>query len=498
MTGPVTERAPAIKVRAVELFEAPYRLRLPFRFGVITVTEGVQAIARVRVSTPDGREAWGYAGEALAAKWFDKNPALTDDDNRDQLRRALELASNAYLAAPEMSAFDLYARHYRALIAAGAAEALPPLVTAYGPALLDRAVLDALCRIEGVSFYTAMKNNRVGMHVDGGAASIAPDLAGFDIDGMLAGLEPAAAIDVRHTVGLLDPITAADQAPGTRVNDGLPETLEEVIAFYGNRYFKLKVSGQADFDIDRLSRIAQVLDGIGHPYVVTLDGNEQYEDAATAAALWERIEATPALARMVASTLLIEQPIKRQKALAAPVERLARYKPVIIDESDGDVDAFVQARALGYTGVSTKSCKGLYKSLLNLARCRMWNLENGSSPASTGTPHYFMSAEDLTMQPGVAVQQDLALVNLMGITHVERNAHHFIDGFDGRPAPEAEAYRAAHPDLYRATGGGVRMAIDGGRLSLASLDTPGFASGVDPDLSGTSPMARAAWPKVAA
>ena len=481
----------AIKVRAVELFEAPYRLRLPFRFGVITVTEGVQAIARVRVATADGREAVGYAAEALAAKWFDKNPALTDDDNRDQLRRALELTRDAYLAAPAMSAFDLYARHYRALIAAGAAEQLPPLVTAYGPALLDRAVLDALCRIEGVSFYTAMQDNIAGLGAGEGAESLTPDLAGFDVPGMLSGLAPADSIAVRHTVGLLDPITAGDQAPGTRVDDGLPETLEEVIAFYGNRHFKLKVSGQADFDIDRLTRIASVLDATGHSYVVTLDGNEQYEDAEAAAALWERVAATPALSRMVESTLLIEQPIKRAKALAEPIERLARYKPVIIDESDGDVGAFVDARALGYTGVSTKSCKGLYKSLLNLARCKMWNAEVGSA-------RYIMSAEDLTMQPGVAVQQDLALVNLMGITHVERNAHHFIDGFDGRPASEAEAYRAAHPDLYRAMGGGVRLAIDDGRLALGSLDVPGFAGSVDPDLSATEPMARAAWPRPAA
>ena len=90
--------------------------------------------------------------------------------------------------------------------------------------------------------------------------------------------------------------------------------------------------------------------------------------------------------------------------------------------------------------MSSKNCKGFYKSLINLARCREWN-----APGEGG---YFMSGEDLTTQAGFSVQQDLALVSLLGIAHVERNGHHFIDGFAGRPHAETEAFLRAHPDLY--------------------------------------------------
>ena len=85
-------------------------------------------------------------------------------------------------------------------------------------------------------------------------------------------------IAARHTVGLVDPIVAADQAPGTRVGDGLPETLEEVVAAYGQRCFKLKVGGDRQADIERLVRIAGVLDTVPEGLRVTLDGNEQYDD----------------------------------------------------------------------------------------------------------------------------------------------------------------------------------------------------------------------------
>jgi hypothetical protein len=266
----------------------------------------------------------------------------------------------------------------------------------------------------------------------------------------------------------------------------LPETLEEVVAAYGQRCFKLKVSGDRQADVERLVRIASVLDRIAGPLHVTLDGNEQYEDVDAVVDLWSAMEAEPALHKLCAATLFIEQPISRQVALARSIGPLARHRPVIIDESDGELDAFVRARSLGYAGVSSKDCKGFYRSLVNLARCRLWNAEADGS--------FFLSGEDLTTQAGLAVQQDLALVALLGLADVERNGHHFIDGFAGRPESEAQAFLQAHPDLYETCDGRVRLSIRAGRLTLDSLDCKGFGSAVVPDLSSTAAMPPAAWP----
>ena len=46
---------------------------------------------------------------------------------------------------------------------------------------------------------------------------------------------------------------------------------------------------------------------------------------------------------------------------------------MIIDESDGDLDAFKSAVKLGYRGVSTKNCKGIFKSFLNRSLVERWN-----------------------------------------------------------------------------------------------------------------------------
>ena len=480
-TASAPSLAPKVKVLGVEAFEQPFRLRMPFRFGVITLTEGLQAILRVHVRLDDGREGFGYAAEALGAKWFDKNPALSDAQNQHQLRKSIELAVDAYREAPPSTPFDLFADNYRYQLRAGRELELPPLVASYGNALVDRGVLDAVCRMFGVSFWTAMRSNLAGMTPH----PVIPDLGAFDFNGFLAGLAPVASIEARHTVGLVDPITASDQAPGTRVDDGLPETLEEVVAAYGQRCFKLKVGGDRRADLDRLIRIAAVLDDVAGLHV-TLDGNEQYADVESVVELWNAMEAEPALAKLCAATLFIEQPIKRQAALSRSIAPLARFRPVIIDESDGELDAFVRARSLGYGGVSSKDCKGFYKSIVNLARCRLWNAEGGDGG-------YFMSGEDLTTQAGLAVQQDLALVALLGLADVERNGHHFIDGFTGRPLGEALSFLQAHPDLYHEEDRHVRLLIRNGRLQLGSLECAGFGSAVVPDLSATALMPKADW-----
>jgi hypothetical protein len=466
--------APRIALRAIELYERPVSLRMPFRFGVVTLREAPQAFVRAQVALPDGRTAWGAAAELMAPKWFDKDLALSNEDNFEQLREVLRMARAAYLSdARPATAFGHFARHHDAHAQAAAARGFNPLLASYGPALVDRAVLDALCRAQGVSFYEAMRANLPGMGADH------PQFAGFDFDAFLAALRPATHIHARHTVGLVDAITRADQTE--RVGDGLPETLEEVVQAYGHRWFKLKVSGQVEADLDRLQAIASVLDRASEPYFASLDGNEQYQDAEGVAALVRGIRGRPALARLWSSILFIEQPIARKLALDVDLRAADLGKPVIIDESDGELQSFVQARARGYAGVSSKTCKGFYKSVLNAARCAAWNREEGA-------PRYFMSAEDLTTQAGLAVQQDLALVNLLGITHVERNGHHYVDGMAALPQSEQQAFLDAHPDLYERSHGAVRLRIRGGELAIASLDCAGFASGAMPDFAAMRPL----------
>src|SRR5436190_1224517 len=241
-------QAVKLRITSLEFFERDVKLRMPFRFGVVTLTESPQAFVRCGIRTEDGREAEGAAAELLAPKWFDKNPALSNEDNYEQLRNSMRAARQKILARGAATAWQ---------------HSSPGkgLVENYGPALLDKAILDALLRALGIAFFQGIQLNVVG----------ADSFEGMDLPAFFSMLKPAKTIAARHTVGLVDPITAADLKE--RVNDGLPETLEDVVAYYDQRWFKLKVGGDIRADVERLRAIAAVLDRIREPYGASLDGN---------------------------------------------------------------------------------------------------------------------------------------------------------------------------------------------------------------------------------
>jgi hypothetical protein len=461
--------ATAHRLRLLEarFYERPVTLRLPFRFGVVTLREAPQLFVRVEIKMQDGREGEGISAELLVPKWFDKSPELSNEDNFNQLRRAVAIAKRHVIDAGSNTAFGLSVECDAGHRAECARAGLNGLVASFGLALIERAMIDAIARIETTPVLELVRSNRLGL-----MSALTPDLAGFDLDKFVAGLSIANTIFTRHTVGLLDALTRAETA-GKRLDDGLPESLEEVIAAYGHRYFKLKVGGKADADIERLAQIAAVLDRIAEPYVVTLDGNEQYDTVDAVIALWRHVAEDKRLTRLKSSTVLIEQPITRTRALSEPIHGLD--VPMEIDESDADFGVFPRARALGYRGISAKSCKGFYRALLNRARVAKYNAEDGG--------RYFMSAEDLTTQAGSAVQQDLTLAALVGATHVERNGHHYVDGMAGAPKAEQDAFLSAHGDLYRcAADGRARLHIQHGVVSLQSIaQANGLGTAVTPD-----------------
>ena len=170
----------------VDLRVAPVRLRLPFRFGAVTVTPARRRSCASTIRRRRGREsADGFAAEMMVPKWFDKRAGRSTDANIDDLRAGdCELARDAYTtAAPRDTAFGLFARHYDALMARRRCRALQRRCRPrYGQALIDRAVLDALCRALGISFFDAVRANLLGL-VD---TSVAADLAGLDWSTWLA------------------------------------------------------------------------------------------------------------------------------------------------------------------------------------------------------------------------------------------------------------------------------------------------------------------------
>jgi hypothetical protein len=450
-------------VRDIALFERPVSFARPFRFGAVTIQATPQMFVRVEIEVEGRGTFHGASAEFLVAKWFDKRPHLKPAQTIDELRRAVVIARDLYLSHTGYeTAFGLHAATIGPQIAACAREDIPPLAASYGPAEIDKAILDAVLRSAGVGFFDGMTENIAGID-----ARLSRDLSDDEIARFLAGRKRLERVAIRHTVGLDDKIEGSGGVADRKENAGA-------------RYFKLKLNGDPESDTARLIRIGKELATLPHDYHVTLDANEQYADLTGLGALVDRLDRDGALQPIASKLLYIEQPMPRDITRQSPLGTLAA-RNFIIDEADDSYDAFPIARALGYRGISSKSCKGIYKSIVNATRSAKW---------SAAGDKYFVTGEDLTCQAGLAVQQDLALGALIGVTHAERNGHHYVDGFGETPADEAEDFLKAHPDLYTREGGKVRLAIHDGDLLTGSLTAPGFASSVHPDWSTMQPLKR--------
>jgi hypothetical protein len=451
--------------------------RMPFRFGVITMTAAPLLTLAVEIEA-GGCRATGYAADFLAFRWFDKRPEKSLADNCADLLRTVEVARALYLEAGRdgfAAPFDLWhATHGEieriALEEGFTARRRVRLVDA------GAAVIDAAGRLSGRTFFELVQDDLLGIEL----GAISEELHGRRMREFLPE-RPLERVAVRHTVGLVDLITAADVAEPK--GDGLPETFEDYLDHDGIDYLKVKVAGSLKEDIARLERVAAVLDRRERRCHVSLDGNEQYRVPDDFLGLIEGIKAAPRLRRLYDQIMFIEQPLDRAVTLDVGAQPMLRTldKPVIIDEADGFVGAFREAVRLGYRGVSHKNCKGVYKSLHNLARAAVHN-------ARRGRPELFLSAEDLPTVPVVPLQADLATVALLGIDHVERNGHHYFRGLGHLPEAEKAAALGAHPDLYRRQGGEVFLKIAGGMLACASLQVPGMGFAALPDLAAMTPV----------
>ena len=467
-----------VQVRAVEFFVQNLRARLPFRYGIVTMTRVPHLVVRLTLASG----ARGFAADHLPPKWFTKNPASAyADDLADMLAVIRHAAETACALPAAETVFALWRELYAVQSAWARERKFPPLLAGFGTSLIERAVIDAFCRTTGESFAQAVRSGALGFN----AGAIHGETAGCTPADFLPA-QPLRSVIVRHTVGLTDALTDDDIAHGERVADGLPQSLDGYIRALGLTHFKIKLGGDLERDRARLRRIAVVLANRVPRAAVTLDGNENYQAVAPFRALWDELRGDPVIARLLAGLVFVEQPLHRDTALSdATAHELRAWRerpPIIIDESDAELTSLPTALASGYAGTSHKNCKGVFKSLAAAAFLAHRRRAN---------PHavLHLSAEDLSNVGPVALPQDLAVLATLGIPHAERNGHHYFAGMSQFSPAIQRAALAAHGDLYEShTDGFPVPKIRAGRMEIGSVIAAPFGVAFEPDLSACTPL----------
>jgi len=453
--------------------------RLVFAIGQLKAKRRPRGVwlCRMMISDDSGRRAWGVSGDRPSFGWLDKRPQFSSKQKYARLQKLVESARRVYLANAKFNTpFAQWHRCHAEIQKLGRKTGHESLSASYASALFERAMLDAVCRLHGKSIFAMLKADALGMD----AGRLHPELKGISIAKALP-RTPLREIFIRHTVGTKDAILTSDLPKAKRLNDGEPETLEEYIRRDGLRYFKLKITGNTDADLERLEKIWSVVVKADRP-VITLDGNESARDLDAFARFVETFERR--LPGLFQHTAFIEQPLTRalthDPSTAKAIAGITKKKPLVIDEADGNTTSFARAFRIGYSGASHKNCKGFIKSVLNHALCRV--LRERTPRAA------FLSAEDLSLMPAVPLHQDFAAVALLNIPHAERNGHHYAFGQRHLTTPEQTLLAKHHANLYSRRGKDLFLNIRAGKVRVDTLQTPGFGTAFEPEWKSLTPL----------
>lgn len=469
----------SITIDNIQMHVLNMRTRFPFKYGIASLVALPHLFVRVEADV-DGSPAVGVAADGLAPKWFTKNPETRFETDLVDMFEVIEKASALALGAGTAdSVFDLWMKVHEAQADWADGTPYPPLLWGLGVSLVERGLIDAFCRAKGQTFGEAVRKNTLGIRL----STVHEDLGSAAPVDLLP--KPLKTIDVRHTVGLADPLTGSDVAEGERPEDGLPYTLEENIQHYGLTHLKIKLCGDFEQDLDRLKQIATLMSD-QPSCVFTLDGNEQYTEVEPFHALWSSIMVNKELRAFMDGLIFVEQPLHRDVALSKEVKDVLLAwddrPPMIIDESDSGLHVAKDALETGYVGTSHKNCKGVFKGLANacLMESRRREQPNG---------RFELSSEDLANVGPVALLQDLAVLSTLGITHSERNGHHYFAGLSMYPEPIQVGVLEEHGTLYRRHERGFpTLDVRGGRLDIQTIVDSPFGYGIDLDTTQFTPL----------
>lgn len=430
-----------------------FTYRAPYQFGGRTVDRVTILNVDCRVRTADGKESWGFGSMTLGNAWA--FPAAPHDAGLGAMK-ALAVDLRAVTAACDERGhpLDLFRALEPAFLRAAArvsreralAVPIPKLCTLVVASAFDAAIHDAYGKAFGVSVYDTYGQRFMTRDL---SADLGREFKGEYLDRYVPSA-PRPTMPVFHSVGASDPLDASDVR--ARIDDGLPNTLEEWIPHDGLLRFKIKLNGgNLDADVDRILRIDRIVTRVQaarrvEDWKYLLDFNEGCPNVGYLLDCLRRVrEATPSGFDRI---LYIEQPTARdlKKDRANVMHEAARLRPVVIDESLTDLETLLLAREMGYTGVALKACKGQSQAMLMAAAAQKFGM--------------FLCVQDLTC-PGASLIHSAGIAaRVPGNSGIEANARQFVPS-------ASKAWEPRFPGLFT---------IKDGVMNTGQLTGPGLGA----------------------
>src|SRR6266581_959058 len=147
-----------------EFFVRHTRTRFPFRYGIASMTDVPHLFVRTRVTVAE-KSSFGLSAEGLPPKWFTKNPATTFEQDLPEMLQVISHAAKLAERIAPVSFFDFWRELYRQQSDWADARHIALLLANLGVSLVERAVLDGLCRSVGEPLHRVVAANRLGLRL---------------------------------------------------------------------------------------------------------------------------------------------------------------------------------------------------------------------------------------------------------------------------------------------------------------------------------------------
>ena len=407
-----------IAVVEAESEKFPYLYRSPLKFGGRVVKD--VTVFRVALSLEDQntkKKAHGIGEMTMGTAWAWPSTSLSPEM---ALKTVIVLAERIIAAATSLLA-DQHPLHLASQIKPIAkrlaeelaasmklTEAIPDLAIALAVSPFDIALHDAYGRLHGKNSFDCFTHEHVGTDL---SHFLGEEFLGKDFSEIIAP-KTAPTLFLYHLVGSLDPLSKDDL--NRKIDDGLPETLEDWIRSQQLSHLKIKLTGkELDADVGRVVEIDRIASRAfpTKPFSYSLDFNEACENEDYVIDFLERLERLNREA--VPKIHYIEQPMGRDLRLRKEVtmHRVSRLKPVVIDESLTDLDMLRFAKQQGYSGIAVKACKGISDSILLSAAAKQWGMK--------------IYVQDLTCIGGSFMASASLASRIQGVTAVEGNGRQY-------------------------------------------------------------------------
>ncbi|MFO1064100.1 MAG: mandelate racemase/muconate lactonizing enzyme family protein [Pirellulales bacterium] len=427
-------KATDITLKEISTCTRSYAYRQPIKFGGRVVDSVTVLRCEITVTSGQGKKKTVGIGEMTmgnAWAWPSKIPApLTLKILIDLAERIVEHARTLNLSGDPLQITHRLAHERKALVAEfekerNLQEPIPKLAVMLAASPLEAAIHDAFGRSLDRNSFDCMTSEFLNQDL---GAYLGEEFIGQYPDKVLSA-KPKPTMPLYHLVGALDPLT--DDDVRQKLNDGFPQTLEQWLSTDGLTHLKIKLAGNdLDWDVGRIVEVNRVAELIAQDrkWRYSLDFNEQCPNEDYVLDLIERVErlSRPALDRVQ----YIEQPTPRDltQRTDMTVHRIARLRPIVIDESLVDLESLRLARQRGYTGIALKACKGQTECLLM---------------AAAGVHHQmFVCVQDLTCIGGSFLHSAAIASRLPAVVAIEGNGRQYC------PAGN-EAYMAGYAPMFR-------------------------------------------------